>query len=129
MKPGNGKFEKARIDETSIGNILVDLGFITQEDLDRAIEIQRRQAPIGEILTQMRRDDGSPVLQREQLDIALMKQKIARGEAGHREELSFYRSHTRQMISEFSEQIRSAAEVTTTLAQKLTSTHLKVKVR
>lgn len=117
-KPGsNGKgerFESAQVDDTSIGNILVKMEFITAEQLDRAVEIQRQQAPhIGEILIQM------GALTEEKLESALLKQKLDRGVASPREESEFYRLHRRQVITEVSIKIKETSAVSNALAAKL----------
>jgi hypothetical protein len=116
-KPGGngvGKFSMAAEDDTSLGNILVSLGYITAEQLEEAVEFQKKFAPrIGEVLVQMK------ILTVERLEAALIHQKIARGQLTFREETRFYQAQSQQLVGEVAEEFRKAAAVTTELVSKL----------
>jgi len=60
-----------RTDPTSIGNILIDMGYITPAELDRAL---RDGVLLGEAL----RDTG--IISEPELRLALLKQRAMRGE-------------------------------------------------
>ena len=119
-KNGKAKYEIAAADETSLGNILVKLGFITQEDLAKAVGIQKSKTPfIGEILVDLK------MIRVDQLEFALMQQKISRGKASRKEEIEFYDRHSRQVIIEFSQKVQKTSEATALLANKM---HYRAKV-
>lgn len=69
------KYEKAQEDETSLGNVLLDLGYVSMETLEVAIKIQKSQSMLGRILV------GMKEITEEQLDDALLEQKIRRKKA------------------------------------------------
>lgn len=61
-------------DPSSIGNLAVELGYITQEELKAAIQAQQQRLPLGKILVDMGK------LTEEQLDDLLFEQRVRRGE-------------------------------------------------
>ena len=78
--------EEAQDDETSFGNILLQKGYITQEELGEAVVIQKSQAKLGEILKEV--TEGR--LTDDHIEEALMEQKIQRKKASHKEIRAFH---------------------------------------
>lgn len=113
MSKGSDRFEAAQEDETSIGNILVDMGYVTSDQLNQAIEVQKMQAPVGEILVRM------GAITREQLEEALMIQKVNRGEASTREEAQLYRTQKKRLMGE----VVSCLKETTLMTQDFVTTN------
>jgi hypothetical protein len=72
-------------DPTSIGNILVRLGYCSIEAVFAAVAIQAQRAPIGEILV----EEGE--ITRDELETALLEQRVERGEATRKEQSDFRR--------------------------------------
>jgi hypothetical protein len=119
MDENKDRFSVAQEDETSLGNILVEMGYVTIEQLQNAVEIQKMQAPIGEILVRME------IITREQLEEALMIQKVNRGEATTREESQLYRTQRKRLMGE----VVSCLKETTDMTQKfMTNNGHKLKV-
>lgn len=82
----NGKDKKADAEDTSLGNVLLDLGHISRDDLKQALEIQKSKAPrIGEILIELE------LATEDQVYEAVLKQKMLRGKASDREITDFHR--------------------------------------
>jgi len=67
------KYSKAVRDKDSLGNILLELGYITKETLDRAVDIQKSQSMLGRILVKMGPKEG---ITEDQLQVALHEQKL-----------------------------------------------------
>lgn len=75
-------FEQAAADPHSLGNLAVNLGLITSEDLDKALEVQRQRIPkLGQIMV----DIG--MLTEEQRDELLFEQRRRRGQKISADEL------------------------------------------
>jgi hypothetical protein len=100
------RFSTAQKDESSLGNILITLGYVTPEQVKNAIEIQKMQAPIGEILVRMK------AITREQLEEALMLQKVNRGEATIREEGQLYRTQKKRLLGEVVDCLQETTSMT-----------------
>jgi hypothetical protein len=61
-------------DPSSIGNIALELGYITQEELNAAVGVQQQRLPLGRILVDMGK------LTETQLEELLFEQRVRRGE-------------------------------------------------
>ena len=75
----------AKKDPHSIGNILKEWGYVTDEELEQAVKIQKSQQALGQILIDV--TDGR--LTNEQVEDAFMEQKIRRNKASHKEVMAF----------------------------------------
>ena len=117
-------FERAGADETSLGNILVELGFISKEQLQEAIAVQRTRVPeIGGILVEL------GFITQEQLEEALLKQRILRGKAKPREVTDFERAKRKRASASFMESAQQTRDVATNLKNALVSPELKTSER
>lgn len=61
-------------DPSSIGNLAIELGYITLDELRVAVRVQQQRLPLGRILVDMGK------LTEEQLDDLLFEQQVRRGE-------------------------------------------------
>lgn len=92
------KKRSAADDPASLGNILIQLGLITREQLDLALQKQAQAAPLGEILVGM----GS--ITQSQLEWALVQQSLARGEKQAAERvLAYSATSLREVTKSFTE--------------------------
>lgn len=101
---GPDQFEKASRDGTSLGNILLELGYVTEEDLEEAIRIQKSQSMLGSILV-----DQMKAITMSQLEEALLEQKIRRNKANLREITKFQAVKQNQLVTEVAEGFRNLA--------------------
>lgn len=75
-------FSRAAADPSSLGNLAIERGIISQEDLDRALDVQRQQVPkLGEVMIQI------GMVTEEQRDDLLFEQRRRRGQKIATEEL------------------------------------------
>lgn len=81
-----------REDVASIGNLAIELGFITPEVLEEALKIQKERAKLGQILVDMK------AITAEERDELLMEQKIRRGEIDKKGQIDFERKKKRRRI-------------------------------
>jgi len=95
------KYDKARKDETSLGNVLLGLGYISEETLEVAIKIQKSQSMLGRILISM--DE----ITEQQLKDALLEQKILRKKARAQEVIKSNVRQHRRLVSEVQERLSS----------------------
>jgi len=114
-------FEEARRDPCSLGNLAIERGYITSEDLEQALKVQKERLRIGELLVEMGK------LNQDQLDELLMEQKIKRGEAGVREELKFQRLRKRNRLIAMKEKFAEATGDSRTVTASITRTLLTVE--
>lgn len=73
----------------SIGNMAVERGYITTEDLAEALRVQRERMKLGQILVELGK------LSEEQLECLLLEQRIRRGERISADEM---RRHERKKL-------------------------------
>ena len=78
-------------DPNSIGNLAVEKGFITQEDLTRAVTIQKERLPLGEILIDMGK------LSRDQLEELLFEQDVRKGNVKDRKKILQFEKKKRHL--------------------------------
>jgi len=90
----NNKKAKARRDKSSIGNILIDMGLVTEKVLDEAVQLQKDSQMLGQILIQMK------VITEVNLKEALLEQKIRRKKASLGEIHKTYSKKRRQILKE-----------------------------
>lgn len=98
-------YVKAREDETSLGNVLLDLGYIAEEALEIAIKIQRSQTMLGRILVNMGPKEGG--ITEEQLEEALLEQKIRRKKAHVQDVIKSNSKRHQRLVGEVRSQLNS----------------------
>lgn len=97
------KYSKAEDDQTSLGNILLEKGFVTEKVLGEAIKIQKSQSLLGRILVGMGPDRGG--ITEGQLREALLEQKILRKKARAREVIEANSKKHGQLVDEVQNQL------------------------
>jgi len=119
IRKKNGKKDRfviAEQDDSSLGNILVEMGFVTKDQLDEAVRIQKQKAPkIGEILVEMK------ILTEQQLEEAILYQRVKRGEASFVEETKFHGKRKRRLIKEMTSELKQATEISKIVTAKITN--------
>jgi hypothetical protein len=105
--------DKAGRDNTSVGNILVDLGYCDRKTVFNTVRIQIESMPrIGELLV------DQAVITPEQLDHALMRQQVLRG-LKEPDSLKRYGMEDRKRaIAEAARRLRIIADSALVLAKK-----------
>lgn len=96
---------KAQEDETSLGNILLGLGYISEEALEVAIKIQKSQTMLGRILVKMGPKKGG--ITEEQLEEALLEQKVRRKKARVQDVIRSNSKRHRRLVGEVRSQLNS----------------------
>jgi hypothetical protein len=99
------KYVKAQEDETSLGNILLGLGYVSEKALEVAIKIQKSQMMLGRILVNMGPEQGG--ITEEQLEEALLEQKVLRKKARAREVIKSNAKRHRRLVGEVRNQLSS----------------------
>ena len=99
------KYVQAQEDPNSLGNILIEFGYVTPDVLEKAIKIQKSQSLLGRILVNMKPEEGG--ITEEQLEEALLEQKVRRRKA---RPLDVIRSNSKRhsrLVEEVDEQLTS----------------------
>lgn len=91
-------------DPNSIGNLAVELRFITEETLKKAIRTQKERMRLGEILLDMK------VITSDQLAELLFEQRLRRGEASREEIRKFERIRQQRGLRSLTTHFQEAAE-------------------
>jgi hypothetical protein len=99
------KFAQAQKDDTSLGNILLEKGYVSEDALERAIRIQKSQSLLGRILVNMGPDSGG--ITEEQLEEALLEQKIRRKKAKASEVIKANSKRHDRLVEEVQDQLTS----------------------
>jgi len=99
----NTKYTEAREDETSLGNILLEKGYVTEEVLEEAIKIQKSQSLLGRILINM------GVITEDQLEEVLLEQKIRRKQARDQDLIKSNSKRHGRLVKEVQVQLNSLA--------------------
>jgi len=73
----SGRYERAAEDPDSFGNIAKQKGFVSDEDLKRALRVQRERAPLGEILLELK------IITELQLEEIILEQDRRRARTAH----------------------------------------------
>ena len=81
-------------DPSSLGNILLRKEYITADELQEAIEVQKSQVRLGEILQEV----TGGRLTNEQVEEALMEQKIDRKQASNKEMRVFHHKKKQRLV-------------------------------
>lgn len=106
---------RAQKDRNSLGNILVDLGYCTEHDIKIALARQcngDRLKPIGELLV------NAEVIARDQLEHALLRQRVLRGKEDPTSLKQFGTARRNQAFHEIAERFRDVANTSTLLAKE-----------
>ena len=90
--------EEGKIDPHSIGNILKEWGYVTHEELERAVQVQKSQQALGQILISVTQGR----LTNDQVEEAFMAQKIRRKKASHKEIMAFNARKKKKLVSQIS---------------------------
>ena len=88
------KYKQAQEDETSLGNILLEMELVTEQDLEEAIKIQRSQLMLGGILVRM------GVITAAQLEEALLVQRVRRNRARSRDVIAANSIKQKKLVEE-----------------------------
>ena len=97
-------------DDNSIEGILMNMDFITEDQLRQAVAIQCQQSPLGEILVDM------GAITQYQLDEAHMLQKISRGEASDAEAAGLYRLQRKRLVQQIVTTLRETSDAAEALS-------------
>ncbi len=95
--------EYAKEDGTSLGNILLEWGYITEEELETAV--QKSQSLLGSILQEVTEGRLTNI----QLEEALMEQKIRRKKASRSEERAFFAKKKSRLVDDINQSFSSMA--------------------
>lgn len=98
-------------DPYALGNLAVELGYISPSTLEEALKIQKER--LGDILVEMK------ALSREQLVELLFEQKIRRGGVPHGEVIAFESRKRRSRVRELGSVFESAADHTSRFVAEL----------
>jgi len=109
-------FSKASADPSSFGNLAISRGWVTQKDLEQALEVQRAKIPkLGQIMIEI------GLLSEEQRDEILIEQRQARGQKIPTEELLvFERRKMRRRLEGLKNGFREATKHAKTFAEEVT---------
>jgi hypothetical protein len=108
-------FSRAAADPSSIGNLAIEQGLITQDELEKALEVQRQKIPkLGEIMIEI------GMVTEEQRDELLFEQRRRRGQKISTEELlGFERRKMRHRLEGLKAGFREATEHAKTFADEV----------
>jgi len=105
---------KAEKDRSSLGRILLDLGYCDSDDLHKALAGQLDEMPLlGQMLV------SSGIITAEQLEHALTRQQVLRGEIAPSELMRFGAGKRRQALNEMTTRLQAVAEASGMLATKV----------
>jgi hypothetical protein len=105
---------RAEKDNSSLGRILLDLGYCDTDTLDKALAGQLDDMPrLGQILV------SSDVITADQLEHALTRQRVLRGEIEPSELMRFGANKRREALGELTTRLRAVAESAGILATKM----------
>lgn len=128
---GNGKipahsdpFEEAKLDPYSLGNLALERGYITEDDLEAALKVQRERLQLGQLLVEMKK------ITQDQLDELLLEQKILRGEIKDQNVLiQFERRKKKSRLVAMREKFAEARADAESVTASITTTLLEMKVK
>jgi hypothetical protein len=106
-------YERADKDRTALGAILVELGHMSRDELEKAIAVQKTQIPLGRILV-----DELKVITEDQLEEALLEQKIRRKTAKLKDISKFHGERNRRLVDDLKEQLHCMVEKRNAVAGK-----------
>lgn len=111
-------------DPSSIGNLAVELGYITMDELRTAVKMQQQRLPLGRILMEMGK------LTEEQLEDLLFEQRVRRGEIKDKDLIRQHqRSKMRHKMTQIKDGFREMRAETKRLTDSLFNTAQAVKTR
>lgn len=110
----NGKVDPPESDPSSLGNLAVELGYITQDELKAAVSVQQARLPLGQILVDMGK------LTTSQLEELLFEQKVRRGEIRDKAVLAQYeRSRLHKKMGAIKDGFKEMRETTRSFSASL----------
>ena len=105
--------EKAEKDQSSLGNVLVDLGYCSRPDVHDVLEKQLDTMPLlGELLV------SQNVITSDQLEHALLRQRVLRGEEDPQSLKRYGAERRRKAFDEVATRFRTVADSAGLLAEK-----------
>lgn len=104
---------RARTDGSSLGNLLVELGYCSTAQID-AFVTEQDELLLGQVLL------DNNIITTEQLEHALLRQQVLRGQDEPGKLRSYGSEKRRQAMQELGQRIEQAARSTGQLAAKLT---------
>ena len=102
FKKGTLKRVPPEKDEASIGNLAMELGYITPTVLVEALRVQKKRILLGEILVKME------AITREQLEELLFEQRLRRDQASKIEIITHERKKMRRQFQELGSVFKDA---------------------
>ncbi len=103
---------KAKKDPTSLGCILISLGYATQEEIDQIL-LEDEGRRIGEALVER------GCLTSEQLEAAMLKQSIMRGAVDKRDGIKTLFAQSKRLTGEVTAGFHNVARLSTTLRGRI----------
>lgn len=108
------KMERASKDKSSLGNILLELGYCTEESLRDVVMEQMEANPLlGKLMV------IKGVINRNQLEHAIIRQRVLRGEADPMELKRFGHIQRRDAIKKMADRLETTAQSADALAHKV----------
>lgn len=124
MKDARAETHMPEADPTSIGNLAVELGYITTDELMAAIHTQQQRLPLGRLLVDMGK------LTEEELSDLLFEQKVRRGEIKNKDVITQrQRSKVRRQMGQIKTGFREMSSQTRQLANSFSDAAQAMKVR
>lgn len=122
LTPISDPFEEAKHDPYSLGNLALKRGYITEEDLEAALSIQRERLQLGQLLVELKK------LTPEQLEELLLEQKILRGEIKDQSVLiQFERRKKKSRLVAMKEKFAEARADSESVTASIAATLLEMK--
>lgn len=100
------KIPDPETDHSSLGNLAVELGYCSEDELRRALRIQNERLPLGEILIEI------GAISRDYLDDLLVDQKVQRGQVTRLEAVKHERSKKLKRLRELGQVFKEATSAT-----------------
>jgi len=101
-------------DVSSLGNILVDLGYCTAGHIGQMLREQIESMPlIGQMLVERH------IITSEQLEHALLRQQVLRGRDEPAKLKAYETNHRLKALSDMADRLQQTAESTSIIAEKL----------
>jgi len=111
-------------DPSSIGNLAIELGYITQAELKDAVGVQQQRLPLGQILVDMGK------LTAAQLEDLLFEQRVRRGEITDKSLMAQHeRSRLRRKVGEIRDGFKEMSAETKKFSRSLFEVNLTARAR
>ena len=100
----NGSKKDPKSDPSSIGNLAIQKGYATEDQVRAAVERQETRLPLGQILVEQ------GVLTPAQLEELLIEQEVIRQKMSDRDAAKFFHARKLQKMQEVTESLHGAAQ-------------------